>query len=139
MTAEGGRAGDRAAFETIAAAFARTLVAGDAVALSGELGAGKTAFVAAVVRERLGADVATSPTFAIWHRYGGSPPLEHLDLYRLEPPDALELGLHEAFGPEGIALVEWPERLPGLLPASAIRVRIDGVGDGPRTIAIERP
>jgi tRNA threonylcarbamoyladenosine biosynthesis protein TsaE len=129
-----------AAFEKLAADFARELRPGDVVALEGPLGSGKTTFVAAVVRALDNpADVA-SPTFTFWHRYGGSPPIEHLDLFRIEnASEARELGLEEAFGPAGIALVEWPELLPGLLPENAIRLRIAGSGDGPREIEIERP
>jgi tRNA threonylcarbamoyladenosine biosynthesis protein TsaE len=129
-----------AALETFATAFARDLRPGDVVALEGPLGSGKTTFVAALVRALDNpADVA-SPTFTFWHRYGGSPSLEHLDLFRLESAaEARELGLEEAFGPDRITLVEWPELLPGLLPDGAIRLRFTGSGDGPRVIAIERP
>ena len=135
------RAPGLAAFEAAAAAFARTLRPGDAVGLSGELGAGKTTFVAAIVRTLHGDGAGvTSPTFTFWHRYAGTPPVEHLDLYRIEAPaEAAELGLHEAFGPPGVTLVEWPERLPALLPATAIRVFISGAGEQPRELTIERP
>lgn len=133
------RAADVVAFERVAAQLGRTLRPGDAVAVSGELGAGKTTFIRAVVRTLHGADQATSPTFTLRHRYDGEPPIEHVDLYRIEDPrETAELGLEDAFAPDTVTLVEWPERLPELLPAGALRVRIAGVGDGPRTIAIER-
>jgi tRNA threonylcarbamoyladenosine biosynthesis protein TsaE len=71
--------------------------------------------------------------------YDGPPPVEHLDLYRIDDPaEAADLGLDEAFASDRITVVEWPERLPGLLPADAIRVWIDGVGDGPRSVRIDR-
>ncbi len=127
------------ALDALARDFASTLVPGDVVALRGDLGAGKTTFVAAVLRA-LGrdADVA-SPTFTFWHRYGGLPPIEHLDLYRIESPhEADELGLEEALAPDGIVFVEWPDRLPGLVPAHAVAVTIAGSGDAPRTVTIER-
>jgi tRNA threonylcarbamoyladenosine biosynthesis protein TsaE len=131
---------DLAAFERSAADFAATLRAGDAVALEGDLGAGKTTFVAAVARALGNADEVASPTFIFRHRYAGAPPIEHLDLYRIEDPaEAVELGLEDAFSPDAITFVEWPSRLPSLLPAHAIRVRIEGSGDGPRVLAIERP
>ncbi|MGH7707893.1 MAG: tRNA (adenosine(37)-N6)-threonylcarbamoyltransferase complex ATPase subunit type 1 TsaE [Vulcanimicrobiaceae bacterium] len=130
-------AADLAAFEALARRFARTLVPGDVVAIGGPLGAGKTAFVRAVVVELHGADVATSPTFTFWHRYDGSPPIHHLDLYRIEDrAELVELGLEAAFDPAAIALVEWPERAPELLPPGAIAVAIAGSGDQPRTIWI---
>jgi tRNA threonylcarbamoyl adenosine modification protein YjeE len=126
-------------FDRAARAFARTLRAGDAVAFSGDLGAGKTTFVRAIVRELHGRDDATSPTFTFRQRYDGTPTIEHLDLYRIEDPrEAIELGLEEAFAPDVLTLVEWPERLPDLLPAESIRVHLEGSGDGPRTLAIER-
>ncbi len=129
-----------AAFERFAADFSRTLRPGDSVALRGPLGSGKTAFVAASVRELQGADKASSPTFTFWHRYEGSPPINHLDLYRIEDPaEAAELGLEDAFSPDAITFVEWPERLPGFMPPGAIRVSLEGAGDAPREIAIERP
>jgi tRNA threonylcarbamoyladenosine biosynthesis protein TsaE len=133
------RADTIAEFETVAADFAQQLRAGDVVALEGALGSGKTTFVAAAV-SALGnpADVA-SPTFTFWHRYGGSPAIEHLDFYRIgTPADAEELGIEEAFGGDRIVFIEWPERLPGVVPVGAIVVRIAGVGEGTREVEIER-
>ena len=127
-------------FEALAAAFAHELRPGDVVALEGPLGSGKTAFVAAAARALGNPAEVASPTFTFWHRYGGSPPLEHLDLYRVEDPaEAVELGLEEAFGSAGIVFVEWAGRLPGLVPATAIAVRISGAGDGPRRLEIAWP
>lgn len=128
------------AFERLAADFARTLAPGSVVALSGELGSGKTTFVRAVVRALHGDDRAVaSPTFVFRHRYAGRPPIEHLDLYRIEDPaEAVELGLEDSFDAGSIVLVEWPERLPGLLPAHAWRVEIEGSGESARQLTIER-
>jgi tRNA threonylcarbamoyl adenosine modification protein YjeE len=128
-------------FEQAASDFAVTLLAGDVVALSGDLGAGKTTFVAAAVRALQGpATEVSSPTFTFWHRYSGTPPIEHLDLYRIEDPaEATELGLHEALAPAGLAFVEWPERLPDLLPVTALRVHIEQTAEHARDIRIERP
>lgn len=124
----------------IAANFARELAPGDVVALEGDLGAGKTTFVAAVVLALHGTDQATSPTFTFRHTYPGSPPLEHLDLYRLDSPaEAVELGVEEAISAGSVTFVEWPDRLPGFVPPHAIRVRITGCGDAPRELEIERP
>jgi tRNA threonylcarbamoyladenosine biosynthesis protein TsaE len=131
---------DQNALGAAAVRLAATLRAGDALGLSGELGAGKTTFVRALVRALHGSDVpVSSPTFVFRQRYDGTPPIEHLDLYRLDDPaEALELGLEEAFGPDRITVVEWPERLPELLPQGAIRIQIDGAGDAPRRLVIER-
>lgn len=134
------RVDDLEAFEAVAASFAAELQPGDVVALEGELGAGKTTFVAAVVRALHGRDETTSPTFTFRHTYAGVPTLEHLDLYRLEEPaEAVELGLDDAFSPQSIAFVEWAERLPGILPPGTLHVRIRGSGDAPRELEISRP
>jgi tRNA threonylcarbamoyladenosine biosynthesis protein TsaE len=131
---------DRDALGAAAARLAGTLRPGDALGLSGDLGAGKTTFVRALVRALHGSDVpVSSPTFVFRQRYDGTPPVEHLDLYRIDDPaEAAELGLEEAFGPDRITVVEWPERLPGLLPAGAIAVLIEGAGDAPRRLRIRR-
>jgi tRNA threonylcarbamoyladenosine biosynthesis protein TsaE len=140
MTRSRFRAESLAQLDQVASEFARILRPGDAVALHGPLGAGKTAFVAAVVRALHGQDQTSSPTFTFWHCYEGAPPIHHLDLYRLESPAELpELGLEQAFGPDALTLVEWAERAPGLLPAGAIAVHIEGAGDGAREIEIGRP
>ncbi len=130
---------DRNAFAALAATFAARLRPGDAVALTGGLGAGKTTFVRALVAALHGSDAAvSSPTFVFRQCYAGSPPIEHLDLYRIDDPaEAADLGLDDAFGDDVITLVEWPERIPALLPAHAIRVTIQGSGEGPRTVQIE--
>jgi tRNA threonylcarbamoyladenosine biosynthesis protein TsaE len=127
-------------FAATAAGLAATLRPGDVVALSGGLGAGKTTFVRAVVAALHGSDAAvSSPTFVFRQRYPGTPTIEHLDVYRVDDPaEAADLGLEEAFAPETITLVEWPERVPGLVPPGAIRVAINGSGEGRRTVRIER-
>jgi tRNA A37 threonylcarbamoyladenosine biosynthesis protein TsaE len=87
----------------------------------------------------------SSPTFVFRQRYdapgGTAPPVEHVDLYRIEDPGAElpDLALDEAFGPDRIALVEWPDRAPGWIPPHAIAVAIDGAGDGPRAVHVFRP
>ena len=113
---------------------------GDALALSGELARAKrpsSERSSARCTEAMYA--VSSPTFVFRQRYDGTPPVEHLDLFRLDDPaEAADLGLEEAFGPDRITIVEWPERLPGLLPPGAIGIRIDGAGDEPRRLVIER-
>lgn len=113
---------------------------GDAIALSGELGAGKTTFARAFVRTLLGDPDAEvpSPTFTLVQTYETSRvPVAHFDFYRLISADEVaELGFEEAVA-RGIALVEWPERAAHLLPASRLDVRLnDGSGPGLRTISL---
>lgn len=129
-----------AALRTFAAEFGRSLRPGDAVGLSGPLGSGKTAFVRAVVQELLGHDPTSSPTFTFWHRYAGEPPIDHLDLYRLDAPaQVAELGLEEAFDGASIALVEWWEHAPQLLPARRYVIALRGAGDEPREMQLTGP
>ena len=115
----------------------RALSPGAVVGLTGELGAGKTCFVQGLVR---GLDVqrrATSPTFVLINEYRGRVPVLHVDLYRLDRLSEIEdLGLPDVFGRDTVTVVEWAEKLGTLLPAGAIRVHIDGVGDEPRRITI---
>jgi tRNA threonylcarbamoyl adenosine modification protein YjeE len=126
--------------EVYAAAFARTLRAGDAIGLSGPLGAGKTTFVRAAVRALHGNDPTTSPTFTFWHRYAGTPPIDHLDFYRIERPEELdELGLDEAFDGSSIVFVEWWRNAPSLLPGRRYEIAFEGSGDSPRKLEIAGP
>ncbi|HKU67582.1 MAG TPA: tRNA (adenosine(37)-N6)-threonylcarbamoyltransferase complex ATPase subunit type 1 TsaE [Candidatus Baltobacteraceae bacterium] len=126
-------------FVRFASAFARDLKPGDVVGLSGPLGAGKTTFVKAVVKERLGSDPVSSPTFTFWHRYGGTPPIDHLDLYRVDDPaEITELGLEDAFDGSSVVLVEWWRNAPGLLPPVRYEVDIQGKGVEPRTVTVAR-
>ncbi|HTX58378.1 MAG TPA: tRNA (adenosine(37)-N6)-threonylcarbamoyltransferase complex ATPase subunit type 1 TsaE [Verrucomicrobiae bacterium] len=129
-----------AALLVFARAFAGRLEPGDVVAISGPLGAGKTTFVRGVVAALHGTDQTSSPTFTFRHRYPGSPPVDHLDLYRIEDPAELaELGLEEAFDGSSIVLVEWWRNAPALLPERRYEIEIDGAGEGPRTLALREP
>jgi tRNA threonylcarbamoyladenosine biosynthesis protein TsaE len=126
-------------FRSFAADFGRELRAGDVVGLSGPLGSGKTTFIKAVAAERLGNDPVASPTFTFWHRYDGRPPIDHLDLYRVEDPRELtELGLDDAFDGSSIVLVEWWRNAPALLPPVHYEIEIEGKGDEPRRISVAR-
>ncbi|HEY5257789.1 MAG TPA: tRNA (adenosine(37)-N6)-threonylcarbamoyltransferase complex ATPase subunit type 1 TsaE [Candidatus Baltobacteraceae bacterium] len=130
----------QAEFEAFAGAWGARLRPGDVVGLSGALGAGKTTFVRALVRALHGDDPTSSPTFTFWHRYPGSPPIDHLDLYRVDDPDDLtELGLEQAIDGTSIVLVEWWTNAPSLLPAARYEVDIAGAGDGPRTLTVRTP
>ena len=130
-----------AATEALAGELAARLGAGDVVLLSGTLGAGKTAFVRGLARG-LGADPedVSSPTFAIVHEYrGGRLPLFHVDLYRLTPAAADDLGLHEMGAGEGVLAVEWPERLgPSFTGATTVTLAsVDGAAETIRRITID--
>jgi len=122
----------------IAAAFAATLQPGAVLLLSGDLGAGKTAFVKGLA-EGLGisADEVTSPTFTLVHEYrGGRLPLIHVDLYRLDRADLDEIGLDQDLADRGVIAVEWAERMSRHL-VGAVTVTISDRGDDRREIAID--
>ncbi len=116
----------------------RTLRPGDVVALSGELGSGKTTLVQGIARG-LGRDpnAIRSPTFVLMREYPGDVPLVHLDGYRLEgAPAAAWLDTDLMFAPQKITLVEWAERFTGLLPDGAIEVRLAHVTTNRRRITV---
>jgi tRNA threonylcarbamoyladenosine biosynthesis protein TsaE len=118
--------------------LARTLVAGSVVLLSGDLGAGKTAFVRGLA-EGLGVDPAdvSSPTFTLIQEYrGGRLPLFHADLYRLSDAREIEeLGLDE-IGEDGVLAIEWGEKLLRM-PPHAVRVTIEDAGEDRRRVTVE--
>jgi tRNA threonylcarbamoyl adenosine modification protein YjeE len=128
------------ALRAFARDFAAGLQPGDTVTLDGPLGSGKTTLVREIVAALHGSDNAVaSPTFVFRHSYAGRPPIEHLDLYRIENPAELtELGLEDAFGSDRLTLIEWPGQAPSLIPTSAIALEIAGSGNGPRTIVVRR-
>jgi tRNA threonylcarbamoyladenosine biosynthesis protein TsaE len=126
---------DEAATERLGAALARRLRPRDVVALQGGLGVGKTTLARAILRAASGdpALIVPSPTFTLVEIY--DTPMGvfwHFDLYRLEEPEQVfELGWEEARA-DGMALVEWAERLGTLLPRERLTVTLAMEGDGRR-------
>ena len=123
----------------IARGLAAELTPGTVILLSGDLGAGKTAFVKGLA-EGLGLDPdeVTSPTFTLVHEYrGGRLPLVHVDLYRLDRAELDEIGLDDDLAVAGIVAIEWAERLArGIVGAIHINIR-DAGGDS-RIIEVDR-
>ena len=119
----------------VARALAASLQPGAVLLLSGQLGAGKTAFVRGLAAGLgIDPDEVSSPTFTLVHEYrGGRLTLYHADLYRLERTAAEDLGLEEKAVAEGVLAIEWPDRLTHALPG-ATTITIDIVDDTTRRI-----
>ena len=119
--------------------LAQTLGPGAVVALTGELGAGKTCFVQGLVRALGVTTRATSPTFVLVNEYRGRLPIHHVDAYRVSgAAELIAIGLLDLMDDEGITVIEWADRITPLLPPRTITVQIEGLGDDPRTITIHR-
>ena len=129
---------DTAAF---AAQLAATLKPDDVIALDGELGAGKTTFVRALV-ESLGgaANAVSSPTFMLLNIYSTPRmPVFHLDAYRLGGADDLEaIGFDELLSARGLVIVEWASRVSEALPASHVEIAIESIGETSRRFLVTR-
>jgi tRNA threonylcarbamoyladenosine biosynthesis protein TsaE len=121
----------------LASRLAGVAAPGDLLCLVGDLGAGKTQFAKGFAAGLGITDIVTSPTFVLMTEYAGRLAMFHLDLYRLDDAaDALAGGLLDERQAEGVALVEWGERLGPALPFGRLDVVIDGAGDEPRRIAL---
>ncbi len=137
---------------SVATRFAAALPAGAIVLLTGDLGAGKTAFVRGMAAGLgIDPDEISSPTFTLVQEYRpaavpglvapagktGGRTLSHVDLYRLDGAEVDDLGLEELSAGGGVVAIEWAEKL-GRAPADAIRVSIVDLGDDAREVRIDR-
>ncbi|WP_297512370.1 tRNA (adenosine(37)-N6)-threonylcarbamoyltransferase complex ATPase subunit type 1 TsaE [uncultured Caulobacter sp.] len=129
---------DEAATQALGRRLAAVLQPGDALCLTGPLGAGKSTLARALIRALTTPDEEVpSPTFTLVQFYEAAGfPLAHFDLYRLSDPDeAYEIGLDEALD-GGVALIEWPQRLEGRLPANRLDIDIALDGDARRAVIV---
>lgn len=125
------------ATQALAAGIGRRAGPGTVIALSGDLGAGKTCFIQGLASGLGVATPVTSPTFVMIAEHAGRLPLYHVDLYRTESlAEIRALGLDELLHGEGVTAIEWAEKAGPLLPPRTVRVRIAGAGDEPRTVEI---
>jgi tRNA threonylcarbamoyladenosine biosynthesis protein TsaE len=116
----------------------KRLKRGDVVCLYGELGSGKTTMVKGIAKS-LGINERdiTSASFTIIAEHDARIPLYHIDLYRIAPGEAKDLGLEEYIGKDGISVIEWAEYAESEVPDTSINVRLYYVGDNSREIEIE--
>ena len=124
--------------EDAGAAFAAGIPDGTVVAMYGELGAGKTAFVRGMARG-MGLDCrVNSPTFTIVNEYLGERTLLHFDMYRLSSADELwDIGWDDYLERGAVCAVEWSENVEDAFTGGEVRVSIDKLSDGERRITIE--
>jgi tRNA threonylcarbamoyladenosine biosynthesis protein TsaE len=115
------------------------LTKGDVIALSGDLGSGKT-WLTKGIALGLGVDkrnVITSPSFTLVNEYKGRCPLYHMDVYRLGSLlEFIDAGLEEYFFCEGVVVMEWADRWPEILPAQTLHARLAIIDELRRRIAI---
>jgi tRNA threonylcarbamoyladenosine biosynthesis protein TsaE len=117
----------------------RCLEAGDIVCLCGELGSGKTVLTKGMARglgvrsER----AVRSPSFVLVQRYQGRVPIYHADLYRLDgPTDIDDIGLHECLGGDGVAVIEWADKLATSVPVERLEITLTHQSEETRLITI---
>ena len=124
--------------EAIGAEFAKTLTGGAVIAMYGDLGAGKTAFVRGMARG-MGLDCrVSSPTFTIVNEYLGDRELIHFDMYRLQSADELfDIGWEDYIARGAVCAVEWSENVKDAFFGDEIEVIIDKLGDNQRQITIK--
>ena len=123
--------------EALGAGFAAALPGGSVVAMYGDLGAGKTAFVRGMARG-MGLDAQVcSPTFTIVNEYLGERPLFHFDMYRLASADELfDIGWEDYLARGGVCAVEWSENVEDAFEGDEIRVTFEKLSDNERRITI---
>jgi tRNA threonylcarbamoyladenosine biosynthesis protein TsaE len=124
--------------ERLGRTLGRVLQGGEVLALVGELGAGKTAFVRGVASGlNVRSASVSSPTFVLIHQYQGRLPLIHVDLYRLRTESEAEnIGLHEYFDGSAVTAIEWADRLPTFLPNDRLEVQMCHKSSTLRTVRI---
>jgi|WetSurMetagenome_2_1015567.scaffolds.fasta_scaffold272170_2 tRNA threonylcarbamoyladenosine biosynthesis protein TsaE len=121
--------------------FSRRLVSGAIVAFYGELGTGKTRFIKGVCQGLSVQEHVTSPTFTIVNEYRGADfPVYHFDFYRINALSEMqEIGFDEYLGGDGVCLIEWADRIAGLLPPERFDIHLQlGKNDYDREIIIEQ-
>jgi len=124
--------------ESIGESVANYIKPGMVIAMRGDLGAGKTAFVRGLARGMGLRARVTSPTFAIVNEYLGEIPLYHFDMYRLtSAEDLFDIGWEDYIRSGGVCVVEWSEIVEEAIPEDAVSVTIRHMGETEREITIE--
>jgi tRNA threonylcarbamoyladenosine biosynthesis protein TsaE len=126
--------------QTLGEQLGRLLDAGDIVCLSGELGSGKTVLSKGIAKG-LGVSherAVRSPSFMLIHHYQGRVPVYHADLYRLDgATDVADIGLRELLGGDGVAVIEWADKLDASLPSERLDITLAHQTEEMRLITID--
>jgi tRNA threonylcarbamoyladenosine biosynthesis protein TsaE len=119
--------------------FAENLKPGDVLALTGDLGSGKTEFVKGLAASLGTATAATSPTFTLIHEYSGRRlSIYNFDFFRIEDRQSAErLGLDDYFFGDGVSVIEWADRFPDLIPENARWISFETKSEAQRAITIQ--
>jgi tRNA threonylcarbamoyladenosine biosynthesis protein TsaE len=126
--------------EEIGIELASILTDGMVVSLVGPLGSGKTTLSKGIAKGLLITDVVVSPSYMIAREYKGRIPMHHIDAYRVSTlAELAEVGLDDYLPPEsGVSIVEWPDRIDGLVEISTIQVVIELLDDEDRRVSISK-
>ena len=132
---------DSSEMEEVGIDLASSLADGMLVSLVGPLGAGKTTLAKGIAKGLLITDLVVSPSYLLAREYSGRIDLHHIDAYRVSSFQELaEVGLDAYLPPErGVSVVEWPERIDGLVEMSDILVTLEYLPDGARRVDISQP
>jgi tRNA threonylcarbamoyladenosine biosynthesis protein TsaE len=118
--------------------IARSLKPNDVVAITGELGAGKTTLIQGVAKGLGINNWITSPTFTLINEFTGKLNLYHVDLYRIDSvADAEDIAIEEYFNKGGVTVIEWAEKIGPILPAGTVEIKISIVSDNERSLEIK--
>jgi tRNA threonylcarbamoyladenosine biosynthesis protein TsaE len=119
--------------------FAKGMNPGDVLALTGDLGTGKTQFVKGLVAGLDSEAAVTSPTFTLIHEYrDGRMPIYHFDFFRVEDrQSATRLGLDDYFFSDGVSVIEWADRFPDLIPENGEWISFEIKSENERTIVFQ--
>jgi tRNA threonylcarbamoyladenosine biosynthesis protein TsaE len=105
----------------------------------GDMGAGKTTLIKSLCKVLGSEDNITSPTFSIVNEYSGPNKIYHFDFYRLkDQTEALDIGCEEYFYSGNYCFIEWPEKIPDLLPDNFIKIQISVLSNGSRSITFDK-
>ncbi len=122
----------------VGAKLGALMTPGKVIAMYGDLGAGKTAFVRGLARGMGLSARVSSPTFTIVNEYLGKVPLFHFDMYRLSGPDELfEIGWEDYLERGGVCVVEWSENVDDIFQPDTVKITIEKLGETRRKITIE--